>query len=158
MTNKYLAACCLGALLIVMPELVAAQTKDPIAGVWERTSNKNLSTGLSPDEPSRPLRVIYHDGYFIQFMAAAGRAKLDPATRPTWTKEQLADRIRMQGQSGTYKLLGSTGIMHNIEMSGDPRNEGTETTSEVRIEGNTLIMIRTLENKDRIETRFRRLK
>jgi hypothetical protein len=52
-TNKYLAACCLGALLIVMPELVAAQTKDPIAGVWERTSNKNLSTGLSPDEPSR---------------------------------------------------------------------------------------------------------
>jgi hypothetical protein len=101
--------------------------------------------------------VIYHDGYFIQFMAAAGRAKLDPATRPTWTKEQLADRIRMQGQSGTYKLLGSTGIMHNIEMSGDPRNEGTQTTSELRFEGDTLVMIRTLENKDRIETRFRRL-
>ena len=70
--------------------------------------------------------MIYLDGYFIQFMSAAGRAKLDPATRSTWTKEQLVDRIRMQGQSGTYRVLGNRAISHNIEMSGDPRNEGTE--------------------------------
>src|SRR4030095_5663568 len=128
MINKYFAACC-ATLLIAAALLVAsAQTKDPVAGVWERTSNKNLTTGLSPDEPSRPLRVIYLDGYFIQFMAAAGRAKLDPATRSTWTKEQLADRIRMQGQSGTYKVLGNGAISHNIEVAGDPRNEGTEQT------------------------------
>ena len=96
--------------------------------------------------------MIYLDGYFIQFMAAAGRAKLDPATRSTWTKEQLADRIRMQGQSGTYKVLGNRAISHNIEVSGDPRNEGTEQTCDVRFEGETLILTRTLDNKDKIRT------
>ena len=99
MINKYFAGCCAALLIAATPSVASAQTKDPVAGVWERTSNKDLTTGLSPDEPSRPLRVIYLDGYFIQFMSAAGRAKLDPATRSTWTKEQLADRIRMQGQS-----------------------------------------------------------
>ena len=63
----------------------------------------------------------------------------------------------MQGQSGTYKVLGNRAISHNIEMSGDPRNEGTEQTFDVRFEGETLILTRTLDNKDKIETRFRRL-
>jgi hypothetical protein len=157
MIKKCLAAYCAALLIAATPSVASAQAKDLVSGVWERTSNKNLTTGLSPDEPSRPLRVIYLDGYFIQFMAAAGRAKLDPATRSTWTKEQLADRIRMQGQSGTYKVLGDRAISHNIEVSGDPRNEGTEQTFEVRFEGKTLILTRTLDNKDRIETRFRRL-
>jgi lipocalin-like protein len=157
MINKYFAACCALLVMAAAATVASVQTKDPVAGVWERTSNKNLTTGLSPDEPSRPLRVIYLDGYFIQFMAAAGRAKLDPATRSTWTKEQLADRIRMQGQSGTYKVLDNGSISHNIEVAGDPRNEGTEQTFDVRFEGETLILTRTLDNKDKIETRFRRL-
>ena len=158
MINKYFAACCAALLIAATSSVAPAQTKDPVAGVWERTSNKNLTTGISPDEPSPPLRLVYLDGYFIQFTAAAGRAKLDPATRPTWTKEQLADRIRMQGQSGTYKVLSNgAAILHNIEVSGDPRNEGTNQTFEVRFEGETLILTRTLDNKYKIETRFRRL-
>ncbi len=64
----------------------------------------------------------------------------------------------MQGQSGTYKVLSNgAAILHNIEVSGDPRNEGTNQTFEVRFEGETLILTRTLDNKDKIETRFRRL-
>ena len=53
--------------------------------------------------------------------------------------------------------MGNRAISHNIEMSGDPRNEGTEQTFDVRFEGETLILTRTLDNKDKIETRFRRL-
>ena len=50
--------------------------------------------------------------------------------------------------------MGDRAIAPNIEVSGDPRNEGTDQTLDVGFEGETLILTRTLDNKDRIETRF----
>ena len=144
--------------LVLLPVLVGAQSRDPIAGVWELTSSKNLTSGAKPQpNPIAPaLRAIYLDGYFVQFTAAEGRAKLQKPTSDM-TKEELLARYRLQGQSGTYSVKGNT-IVRKILVAAAPENEGVESMNEFRIEGDTLVVMRSNAQKEKIEDRYRRLK
>jgi hypothetical protein len=153
------------ALVLLFPSVTAAQTRDPLAGAWELTASKNLTTGAVNQITTPPLRVIYADGYYVQFTAAAGREK---GTTPTakMTREQLLDRLRLQGQYGTYRVDGKNLVRRTIAAA-SPNNEGRELTSEFRVEGDELIIIRTQaaqgaqgegQKPQKIEDRYRRLK
>ena len=153
--------------LLALPMSTAAQSRDPIAGAWEMVSQKNLGTGAvtqpaSGGGPSAgtPLRVIYADGYYVQFAAAKGRSKL---TTPTteMTREQLAERFQMQGQYGTYKVTGNTLIKNSVSAA-NPNNEGVELKSEFKVVGDTLTTISTPtagpNQGSKVETTFKRLR
>ena len=134
---------------------VIAQTKDPVAGAWEQVSSKNMKTGAMAQMPTPPLHLVYADGHYVQFTAAAKRAKGN-TPRAEMTKEQLVERYNLQGQYGTYRVAGSK-LTRRVIAAALPDNEGRETTSDFRIEGDTLIVTTTGPDGG-TETRYRRLK
>jgi hypothetical protein len=146
---------CIACVVVSLSVVTSAQAKDPVAGAWEQTAVKNLVSGLTDTPQSPPMRVIYANGYYVQFSAAADRANTDkPADE--LTRDELVDRIRIAGQSGTYLIKGEQ-LIRKIISAVAPANEGREVTFDFRIEGDTLILTRENANSQKIETRFRKL-
>jgi hypothetical protein len=141
-----------GPLMSRAQELV----RDPIAGPWEQIEAKILTTGITTPPPNPPLHLIYSDGHFVQFTAAAGRSKTQ-TPREQMTREQLLERYDMQGQYGTYRIEGNKLIRRAISAA-NPTNEGVEVSSEFRIEGDTLITTGVNVGGNRFENRYRRLR
>jgi len=135
-----------------------AQGKDPLAGAWEQTSAKNLSTGRVADPAKPPLHVIYADGQYVQFTAAADRQKVDVGRGniSDLTKEQLIDRLRIQGQYGTYKVTGAK-VTRHVVSAVSTANEGRETTSDFQVKGDELILTATNQQCEKNESHFKRL-
>lgn len=147
------------AVTLAFPLLVNsafAQSTDPVGGAWEQVSAKNLKTGEMQQLTTPPVHLIYRDGHYVQFAAAANRAKGN-TPRPEMTKEQLVERYNLQGQYGTYRVAGNKLTRRSISAA-LPDNEGRETTSDFRIEGDTLIVTATGANGGMTESRYRRLK
>jgi hypothetical protein len=145
-------------ILVALFGFVAAQgqTRDPVAGPWEQIEARNLTTGAAPPPPNPPLRLIYSNGHFVQFTAAAGRAKTQTA-REKMTREELVERYQVLGQYGTYRIEGNKLIRRAISAV-NPENEGVEIVSEFRIEGDTLTTTGTTVGGNKFENRYRRLK
>ena len=150
---KLAPVACVVALLVVS---VSAQSRDPIAGAWEMTAQKNLTTGEATTLPKPPLRVIYADGYYAQFTAESDRKNIDKPNAEL-TKDELVDRLRMQGQNGTYRVQGGK-LTRKIAVAAFPANNGRESILDFRIEGDSLITVGTNAQGQKTETRFRRLK
>jgi hypothetical protein len=151
---KFAPLVCLVALLSMD---LSAQTRDPIAGAWELAAQKNLTTGAVAPSQNPPLHLIYANGHYIQFRADADRRSIDKPTTEL-TKDELVDRLRMQGQFGTYQVKGSQ-LMRKIVSAAFPPNNGRETTLEFRVEGDTLITVATnAATKEKTESRYRKLK
>lgn len=151
---KFAPFACLVALLSIG---VSAQTKDPVAGAWESIAQKNLTTGAVTPLPTPPLHVIYADGHYVQFTAEANRKSSDKPNAEL-TKDELVDRLRLQGQYGTYRTKGNQ-LTRKIVIAAFPPNNGRETTVEFRVEGDTLITVNTdATTKEKTENRYRKLK
>lgn len=147
----------LACAVAVLSITVSAQSKDPIAGAWELAAQKNLTTGAAQTPIKPPLHVIYADGRYVQFTAAADRKNIDKPTAEM-TKDELVDRLRMQGQYGTYRVAGGR-LTRKIVIAAFPPNNGRESTSDFRVEGDTLIIVSTnATTKEKTESRYRRLK
>jgi hypothetical protein len=136
-----------------------AQGRDPLAGAWESTAAKNLTTGAALPALTPPLHLIYSNGQYVQFAARAGRPKT--TTPPAeLTKEQLQETFRgVQGQYGTYRIEGNKLIRH-IVSAVNVNNEGRDVTTEFKIEGDTLIVTGAgapPNSGQMIEQRFRKL-
>jgi hypothetical protein len=147
------------AVILAFPSLVSsalAQSADPVAGAWELVSAKNLKTGEMQQLTTPPLHVVYRDGHYVQFAAAANRTKGN-TPRAEMTKEQLVERYNLQGQYGTYRVAGNKLTRRTISAA-LPDNEGRENSSDFRIEGDTLIVTATGANGGLTESRYRRLK
>ena len=145
----------LASVLFLLPFSVSAQSKDPVAGAWEQISSKNLKTGAMAQMPTPALHLVYADGHYVQFTAAAKRAKGN-TPRAEMTKEQLVERYNLQGQYGTYRVAGNK-LTRRIISAALPDNEGLESTSDFRIEGDILIVTTSGANGGS-ENRYRRLK
>lgn len=142
--------------MMLLPVGAFAQAKDPVAGAWEQVSSKNLTTGVAQPQPTPPLQLVYANGHYVQFAAAAGRAKGN-TPREQMTKEQLVERYNLQGQYGTYRVAGNQ-LTRKIISAAAPDNEGRETTSDFRIEGDQLIVVSKNAEGQSTESRYRRLK
>lgn len=142
--------------VMLLPVNALAQAKDPIAGAWEQVSSKNLTTGESQQPATPPLHLIYSDGHYVQFTAAANRAKGN-TPRAQMTKEQLIERYNVQGQYGTYRVAGSK-LTRKIISAAAPDNEGRESTTDFRTEGDMLIVVSKNADGQSTEARYRRLK
>jgi anti-sigma28 factor (negative regulator of flagellin synthesis) len=142
--------------LLLLPVAVSAQSKDPVAGAWEQLSSKNVTTGESQQLQTPPLHLIYSNGHYVQFTAAAKRAKGN-TPREQMTKEQLVERYNLQGQYGTYQVAGNK-LTRKIISAASPDNEGRESTSDFRIEGDQLIVTSKNAQGQTAEARYRRLK
>jgi hypothetical protein len=147
--------------VFVMSIALGAQSRDAIGGAWEQTSEKNITTGTTAAAPNPPLHVIYLDGQYVQFAAAAGRPKLkEPIDAASLTKEQLLQRSgpgRLQGQYGTYRVSGNTLTRTPISAAA-PENEGRQTVSEFRIQGDTLTTVTPNTQGQKIERTYKRLR
>jgi hypothetical protein len=147
------------AVILAFPSLVSsalAQSTDPVGGAWEQVSAKDLKTGEMQQLTTPPVHLIYRDGHYVQFAAAANRAKGN-TPRAEMTKEQLVERYNLQGQYGTYRVAGNKLTRRTISAA-LPDNEGRENASDFRIEGDTLIVTATGANGVVTESRYRRLK
>jgi hypothetical protein len=100
--------------------------------------------------------VIFSNGHYVQFRAAANRAKSD-VPRDKMTRDQLFERGNMQGQYGTYRVAGNK-LTRRVTSAGDPNNEGREVTGEFKIEGDMLTITATNLQGRNTENRFRRLR
>ncbi len=136
-----------------------AQGKDPLAGAWEQTSAKNLSTGQVQEPQKPPIHVIYADGQYVQFTAAADRQQLDvaPGKIGDLTKDQLVDRLRMQGQYGMYKVTGQK-VTRHVAAAAAPANVGRDNTADFQIKGDELIFTATNSQGQKTETHYKRLR
>jgi hypothetical protein len=143
-------------VVVLSSVVVSAQAKDPVAGAWEQTAQKNLTTGTVTQLQAPPLQVIYANGHFVQFTAASDRKKIDKPTAEM-TKDELVDRLRMQGQFGTYRIQG-TQLVKKIVAATGPSNVGREATLDVRVEGDTLITTGQNAAGEKTESRYRKLK
>lgn len=104
-----------------------------------------------------PVHAIYSNGHFVQFTAPANRPKSQKAI-PDMTREELVERLQgMQGQYGTYRVEGNK-LIRTVLTAANPNNEGTENTSEFRLEGDTLILKNTNPQGQPSEIRYRRLR
>lgn len=131
----------MSAVVLAFPLLVSsafAQSTDPVGGAWEQVSVKNLKTGEMQQQPTPPMHVVYRDGHYVQFAAAANRAKGN-TPRSEMTKEQLIERYNLQGQYGTYRVAGNKLTRRTISAA-SPNNEGRESETDFRIEGDTMIL------------------
>ena len=147
----------LAFVVVLLSISVSAQTKDPVAGAWELSAQKNLTTGTSSTISQPALHVIYADGHYVQFRADADRKMIDKPTSEL-TKDELVDRLRMQGQFGNYRIKGNQ-LTRKIVSAAFPPNNGRETTLEFRVEGDTLITVATdATTKEKTESRYRKLK
>lgn len=147
-----------GSIVLVLAAMAGGQDgRDPVAGVWELISSKNLATGAAarPDNIAIGMRAIYLDGHFVYFTAAHDRAKLEQSP-VEMTREQLLDRFRIRGQFGTYTVKGNM-IVRKIMAAANPLAEGDESTSEYRLEQQTLVIIRTNPAQQKIEEQYRML-
>jgi hypothetical protein len=139
----------------LIPVVAAAQAADPLAGAWERTGARNLTTG-QPQPQAPVLHVIFSNGHYVQFGAAANRAKL-AVPRDKMTREQLLERGDMQGQYGTYRVDGNK-LTRRIISAADPNNEGRDAAQEFKVDGDVLTITNTNQQGQKVETRFRRLR
>ena len=145
-------------LLVLLSSLtVFGQNTDPIAGAWEQIGVRNLATGTDLPRSSPPVHAIYSNGHFVQFTAPANRQKLQKVISEM-TREELIERFQgMQGQYGTYRVEGNK-LIRKVQAAANPNNEGTENTSEFRVEGDTLILTNTSPQGQPSEIRYRRLR
>lgn len=141
-------------LILLLSIGVSAQGRDPVAGAWEALPNPNPPAGQT--NPNLPLHLIYSNGHYVQFAAAANRAK-SQKPNAEMTKEELLERYQMQGQYGTYRVDGNKLIRKSISAA-NPNNEGRETTQEFRLEGDILIVTGQNAQGQKTENRFKRLK
>ncbi len=147
---------CLGILAaLLVSATTLAEPGDPVAGVWEQVPGKNVTTGEIQRLEVPPLRIIFSNGYFVQFRAAANRAKIQ-VPRDQMTKEQLLERYNMQGQYGTYRASGSQ-LVRKTLVAADPNNEGREGASDFRVEGDVLIISNTNAQGQTLEGHYQRL-
>jgi hypothetical protein len=149
--------------IATLPATVLAQPQAPVTGAWELVSTKNLDTGAVTEgsaagpNAGAPFRVIYLDGYYVQFAAAAKRPTTATAEM---SADQLRDRLRMQGQQGTYKIAGNK-LMKHVVTAADPNNDGRDITDEFRVQGDQLIVIGMgggPNRNNRVEQTFKRLR
>ena len=77
------------------------------------------------------------------------------------TREQLAERTRMQGQYGTYKVTGNT-VVKSIASAANPNIEGIESKSEFKVVGDTLTTTSVAavgpDQGHKVETTYKRLR
>lgn len=142
--------------LLLFPLAATAQTGDPLAGAWEQTAARNITTGQAQQLTPPALKVVFANGHYAQFRAAPNRAKLD-VPREKMTREQLLERGNMAGQYGTYRVAG-TKFTRRIVSAADPSNEGREVVGEFRVEGDMLTITAPNAQGQTTETRFRRLR
>jgi hypothetical protein len=143
----------LAALLVSATTL--AQTSDPVAGVWEQIPGRNVTSGETQRLEAPPLRIIFSDGYFVQFRAAANRAKIQ-VPREQMTKEQLLERYNIQGQYGTYRISAGR-LVRKTLVAADPNNEGREGASDFRVERDVLIISNRNAQGQTLEGHYKRL-
>jgi hypothetical protein len=147
---------CLVLTLLAVPMFATAQGADPVAGAWEQISARNLTTSQSQPQEAPALHVIYAGGHYVQFRAAAKRAKID-TPRDKMTREQLLERGDMQGQYGSYRVTGNM-LTRRVVSAANPNNEGRDVVFEFRIQGDTLTLLGTNAQGQRTEATFRRLR
>ncbi len=126
------------------------------AAAWEQTAVKNLTTGVAQQLAPPALHVLYSNGQYVQFRAAANRTKTD-TPRDKMTLSQLLERSDVQGQYGTYRIAGNK-LTRNTVSAADPNNEGREFVAEFKINGDDLIVVGPNLQGQSIETHFRRLR
>jgi hypothetical protein len=142
---------CIAVLILVMSIGLSAQGRDPVSGAWELVANSSAAQGL----PTPPLHLIYSNGHYVQFTAAAKRAK-HQKPRNEMTREELLERYQVQGQYGTYRIEGKKLIRKSISAA-NPNNEGLEATSDFRVDADTLIVTSQNAQGQTQEVRFKRL-
>lgn len=147
---------CVALALLLAPVVARAQAADPLAGAWEQTSNRNVTTNQAQQLAPPALHVIFSGGQYVQFRAAANRAKSD-TPREKMTREQLLERGNIAGQYGTYRVAG-TKLTRRIVSAADPNNEGREVTADFKVEGDTLTITAPNLQGQTTEQRFRRLR
>ena len=133
---------------------LSAQDRHSLAGAWEQTAAVVGSQSQQPEAPA--LHVIFSNGQYVQFRAAANRAKL-AMPRDQMTREQLLERSDIQGQYGTYRTNAGK-LTRRIISAADPANEGRELVSDFKIVGDTLTITVTNPQGQKIEGTFRRLR
>ena len=141
------------ALLLSLGAL--AQTRDPLARARELVSAKNLTTGRLDTQTRAPRHIIFSEGQYVHFAAAVNRAKFEKP-RSQMTREELLERDNAEGQYGTYRIEGNK-VTRTIASAMDPNNEGRETTSEFRIDGDILIVTGVNRQGQVTEDRYRKL-
>ena len=146
----------LAVVVVLLSVTVSAQTRDPVAGAWELTASKRILESTATTVQNPPLRVIYANGYYIQFTAEADR-KVNTKPFAEQTKEELIDRLRMQGNYGTYQVKGNQ-LLRNIVAAAAPQNTGQQQSLEFRIDGDVLVTTGVNPQGVKIESHYRRLK
>jgi hypothetical protein len=145
----------IACVVVLLSVGLSAQSRDPLAGAWELAAQKNVTTG-DQTIPKTAVRAIYADGYFVQFSAEADRKNIDKPNEEL-TKDEAIDRLRMQGQYGTYRVQGGK-ILRKIVAAAFPPNVGREFTQDFRIEGDSLVMSGPNAQGQQVESRYRKLK
>lgn len=142
--------------VLLLSITASAQSRDPVAGPWELIASKNLDTNAPNDVPAPALHVVFANGHYVQFTAASDRKVIAKPTEEL-TRDELVDRLRMQGQYGTYEVKG-TQLIRKVIAAAFPPNTGTQQVMEFKVEGDTLITAGSNAQGIKTENRYRKLK
>src|SRR2546428_1822773 len=133
-------------LIIALPILIvghaglaSAQGSAPLAGVWQRVSQKD-SAGAAIQPPGPAAFAIYSaNGYFSQSAIPTVRPKIDKPLAEM-TKDELVSIFRdVVVWRGTYSTSGNKLTRKAVSHS-NPNSEGRDVVQVFHITGDTLLL------------------
>ena len=147
------------AFLIPLLLMSLAALGAELEGAYERVSLTNTRTGESPEAANRQGVLIMAHGHYAMMTQNPERrvltrdeqALLDDGEQIAYLREWLD----VNAHSGRYEATASELTWHR-DISEDPKEVGTTTTLDYRIEGEMLVLSFTLPNGDRYDWVWRR--
>jgi len=132
-------------LILLLTGISLAQPAvNPLVGTWHIITEPKYPQGLLIFSP---------DGFYAQVTIAPGRSKLKNDFDHRTREELMKQFGGLRASYGSWKT-DATKLLRTCTASEDPAREGTETTADFRIEGDTLI----LNPNGQHPSRFRRMK
>ena len=147
------------ALLLPFLLISVAALGADLDGAYERVSLTNTRTGESPEAENREGVLIMAHGHYAMMTQNPERRVLTRDEQALLDdREEIAflrEWLDVNAHSGRYEATASELTWYR-DISEDPKEVGTTTTLDYRIEGEMLVLSFTLPNGDRYDWVWRR--
>lgn len=148
------------ALCVIAPFPCALAAAHELDGAYERVSLTNVRTGESPEALNRQGLLIFGDGHYSMMTQNPDRRVLSreelAALPPDEELEFRREWLDINAHTGRFETDGDALIWHR-NISEDPREVGTVSKLNYRLDSDTLTIWFTLSNGDRYDWVWQRV-
>ena len=133
-----------GALLLIGTATLSAQTKSPLAGVWqviESTGGPGTGGVTATIKNAQPGYYIFTDRHYSITRVTGDKPRMAPKDPNKPSLEDLQDANRFQAQFGTYEIKGDTITRRpSVARNSPTMNPPAPITGTFKLDGKALTL------------------